>query len=133
MYDSDNLAIAWELRDSLGNVSNAGISGGKRSWLLHKKYSKDNILLRTKQASGLGRSAKTTPHDGPGDVCRKLEDGSTLHAFLRPDIDPDLVADMNALEKLLDSLHNDKARDVVRALLTELETSLIAADEEFLK
>lgn len=132
MYLSNNLAMMWELRDGDGNVINTGITGGKRSWLLHEKYKEQNILLRAKTASGIGKSANTKPCDGPGDVCRKLEDGSTLHAYLRPDIDPDLVADMNLLEKTIENLTDERARIVIRDIIRNMNAS-VTGDDDFLK
>lgn len=79
------IAVKWERRDLAGKIIDSGVTGGKETWILHPKFSGQNIAKRVKGAAGLSWKAKTTPCDGDGDMNRRLEDGSTLHAYVMRD------------------------------------------------
>lgn len=79
------IAVKWERRDLAGKVIDSGVTGGKEAWILHPKFSGQNIAKRVKGAAGLSWKAKTTHADGDGDYNRTLEDGSTLHAYVLRD------------------------------------------------
>lgn len=76
------IAVKWERRDLAGKVIDSGVTGGKETWILHPKFSGQNIAKRVKGAAGLSWKAKTTRAEGDGDYNRTLEDGSTLHAYV---------------------------------------------------
>lgn len=119
---TENLALEWYIKETNGQIEHAGLTGGKRSWLEHEKHAKSNMIKRAKYAAGLSKFLKTEECQGEGDVCRKLEDGRTIHIFKREDVAPSIAEDLNTLQAALHALHDDNARNIVWSAIEHLDS-----------
>lgn len=76
--------ILYEVRNGQ-TVQTKGEAFGSKAWIDHPQFSTQNTIKRVKSALGLKWSVKTFEQKGDGDICKRFDDGRTLHIWVMRD------------------------------------------------